>query len=715
MKAGTIFFAGTDLGLWGPVKFTLVKTPDPAPPARATHRRVEISVILSVDATMPATAWARARAVEALLSGRREGLLEIRDENGSKLAWNAVPGESSLPEAIARGRGRVEMKFSSLEAVAGEDFPLGATVDPLNGDAPLTLHRVTGWNFRVSPSRPDSRSGHRTEVTSAINFSARSCYADPLDSTAARADRLMAEQVRLETLAGKEALLTFGDFSRTVQFESVTAKPSEGWEYLEVEAQARRVMLPGDTEAEVQFTSDTTQDPATGETKTLVAGSIRAPDPLIAEAKVEAILTAWRSSTRRVVKIQKTDEWLDGEDADTPEWIGLKFQIELSEGSSEARYTLKIDTREDESGARTTYSGTVHADTLVTLLATVETAAGGKHPVEIRSELSVEYATDDLGVLMLSHGNFSREYATAAGKIRGTIQRSTTRGNFSEWTTSTTGTLTAATLAAAKGIARSLIPAGVILRGDDEREASATYGTSALDRVEQEASLEFTYSWGSAHTHTAISYKDSSVPDYIKMTEKRTIAGTCWAMDKLTAAAQVTLLLTELGMNNPTEVSLVHSHERQGNSGAVTARWLAFEFSYGKEGSVTGIVGHDIIEANWRIQRVGMVNYQPITEIPMSMPLKQSAFGYNVGRLTATGSIKARQQATARSWGQGKRAAVASHSGEAGAEDPPDETMAVTLVPFDGTTVATHEFSFSYSFRYAAGMTGVWPSSGLTL
>jgi hypothetical protein len=163
--------------------------------------------------------------------------------------------------------------------------------------------------------------------------------------------------------------------------------------------------------------------------------------------------------------------------------------------------------------------------------------------------------------------------------------------------------------------------------------------------------------------------------------------------------------------------SLTHSHEREtAGSPAVTLdRWVALRFAYSYELPLTGVIGHDIIEASFALQRIGMVDHKPMTEIPLQKPVTQVPMGYNIGRLVASGSVRARQQATARTWGQAKRVTASNVGAFAGAEDPPDERMGVAYVPFDGSNVATYEFSFQYSFRYADGLDGVWPSSGLTV
>ncbi len=715
MKAGTLRFDGTDLALYGSPRFTIRRTPEPAPPAIATHRRVTITVTVELAAHMPATVWARARRLDALLGSRREGVLAIEGENGATVSWLATPGETGLPEAIANGRGRVDMVFSAIEAVAGADHPAAMSVDPLDGNPVFTLHRVGSWSENIRPTRADSRSAVRSEVTSTVTFSARTAYADAGSLLAVRIETMQAEVTRLRALTGKECLVTFLGDSRTMQFENLTATPSEGWEWIEVQAQARQVTLPGTTEAEVQFDTDEETDPTTGEIRHSVTGTVEAQDKATAHAKVDALLAAWRTPARRVLIVKKTDTWLDGQDADVPEWTGLRFEIRLSEGSTESRYKLKIDTREGSDGRRVTYSGTAHASDLVTLLATVEEAAGGKHPVEVRSEISIDYETDDEGTEKLAQASFSREYLTAGTRLRGSVTRGREQGAFGDWTTTLRGTLSTDTAANARAIARSLIPAGVILRTDSEVDTSGLYGAAVdgTDKVEQWATMEFTYGWGADHAHTAIQYTDTSAPDYSRMVEERTISGTCWAVNKTAAQTQVAALLAGLALANPTKSSLTHSHERTGDSPGATDRWLSYQFSYSYDRAISGLVGHDIIEASWSIERTGMVDHEPMTEVPNSTPVKQVPFGYNIGTLVATGTAKARVQSTAIAWGQGKRAAVASQGGTSGAEDPPRERIGASNIPFSGTTVATYQFDFTYSYRYAAGLTGRMPSGGL--
>ncbi len=713
MKAGTVLFNGADLALYGSPRFTLRRTPEPAAPAIATHRRVDIIVTVDLRAEMPATVWARAEKLQSLLASAPEGLLEIRSENGTVRSWQATPGACSLPEAISRRGGRVDMTFSAREPITAGSSPLELSIDPLDGSPVIVLDRPQDWSESIRQNRPDSRHAHRAEISSTLAFSARTAYADPLLSLPARAAFLIEEARRLEAIASKEGRVVFAGFDRIVQFESLSAKPSPGWEWIDLEAQARYVTLPGETEAEMDFTEDAQEDPATGETRTTVSGKVKAPDKATATAKVDALLAVWRTDVRRVVKISKKDSYLDGADeATSAAWVGLDFTLEFSEGSADGRYSVKIDTREGPDGARTTYSGSAYATTLEILLATIETASGDKHPVEVRSEISVEYATDDEGAEKLMQGTFTREYATAAGKIRGTLAKVTNHSLFTDWLSTVSGSISAPSYAIARAVARKFIPDGVMLRQDEETQDkafTATYSATPelITTAEQMVTLAFNYSWATNHTSTAIQYEETVTPDYTRMVQETSVAGTCWAASKSVAETAVAALLSSMGLSNPSRKSLTHAHERQVVGSTINDDWLSFRFSHTFEGAITGAVGFDIIEASYALQRIGMVDHEPITEIPLAYPVKQIPFGPNMGRMVASGTVKARVKITAVTWGQAKRANAATSGGATGAADPPDERIEEIYLPFNGTTVACYQFTFQYGYRYASGLTGL--------
>jgi hypothetical protein len=715
MKAGTVLFNGADLALYGAPRFTLRKTPEPAAPAKATHRRVEVVVGVSLRAEMPATVWARARALQALLASTSEGLLEIRDENGTVVSWMATPGETNLPQAIERRQGAVEMSFTAIEPVAEQGYPLGMTLDPLDGGLSIAIARPLSWSETVAVSRPDSRSAGRSEIGSTIAFSARTAYADPLLAVADRVESLMAEAERLNALSGKQVRLVFAGFDRVVQVENFRATPNDGWEWIDLEAQARYVTLPGDTEAEVQFSSETTEDPSTGEIRTVVNGTVRAAEKTLAEQKIEAITEAWRTSARRVSRIVKRDSWLDGEDFTTPEWTGMDFTIEFTEGSEEARYSLTITTADSADGRRVTYSGSAYAATVDALLVAVEQAAGNKHTVTVREEVAIDMATDDTGAEKLMQARFTHEYAVQAVMLTGTVTRTSTRGRLGEQLSSVSGSVSVTTDFNARTLARSFIPLGVILRTDEETENIAMNGQAL-----QVTTLNFSYAWGVTHGSTSIQYEDTESPDYSRMITVREISGTCWAPSKDAAVNAVAALKASIASGTPLRESYSHSLEREtvGNNPA-TERWTALRFTVAYETTLTGSIGHDIIEASFSLQRIGQVDHYPITEIPLGMPVTQSyggaGFGHNMGRLVASGTVKARVQATARQWGQSKRSSAATTNGHIGRADPPDERMTVSYVPLNGVNAASYQFDFQYSFRYADGLRDTWPSSGLTV
>lgn len=717
MKSGTIIFGGIDLSLYGNPRFTIRKTADPAPPQIATHWRVAITVTVSLSAEMPATVWARARKIADELDKGSEKILKIVDENGTLLSWNARPVDhSSLTEAIKRKQGTAEITFSARQAISQESDKIHATIDLLNGDPELTLDRITSWAESIRPVRPDNRIGHRTEIAQGINFSARASFSDPTHDTATRAAFLISAKQQFDAAIAKEVNLTFAGEARLVQIESLNCTPSEGWEFLQIEGQMRRITLPGESTCEVQFETTETEDPATGETKISISGTVEADEETTAENKIDGLITAYRTLGTRVISIRKSDTYLDGYDNvdNTPTWCGLSFQIEMQRNTSQARYSLQISEKEGADGHRITYSGSATASSLIILLATVETAAGAKHPVEISQDLTISYATDDEGTAQLINATFSREYATPNIKVRGSTEYSVSKSPLGQWITSLSGTISAPDATIARNHARSFIPNGVILRTDDEKESRIAYNHTPAttgNMAAQFSSLQFTYTWGSSHVSiTGINYTDSLAPDYTSMTEERTISGQCHAPDKTTAREKVAALLTSLSLSNPTKVSLTDAHERQISGTTTTDRWLSFDFSYSFITGITGTPGHDIISAEWSISRIGQVDHEPMTEVPGEKPVLQSANGYNIGTLTASGTVTARVQATARSWGQDKRESVSSSGAHTGAENPPDERMAAAYIPFQGAQVSTYQFSFTYSFRYRDGLTGLWPS-----
>jgi hypothetical protein len=725
MKAGSIFYNNQDLSLLGAPEFTLKRTPDPAPPAQPTHYRTEIQVSVDIRAEMPATVWARANTLLGILRETSEALLVIEDENGGSTSWMATPLESNLPQALERRSGRVNMSFTATELLgdASSDVLTLYTVAG-NVQTPIVA-KVQSWNESVRITRPDSRAAHRSEVTSIITFSGRTAFSNPANAVNTRAMILLEQAEIINALSGKEVTISFAGFSRTLQMESMEAKPSEGWEWLEISGQGRYVTLPSETQAEVRLSIDSSTDPRTGETRTSVSGTVTAASRTIATQKVDSIRAAYATASgRRLVKNEVKDEYLDGADAAatgnnwTPTWTGLNFSIEFTETSTTSRYTLSIDTVEGPDGRRIVYTGTVRARTHTTALATIASIAAGKHPMELRNETKVEWATDEAtDPLFFVMATFTYEYAAGSLTIRGTVSKSVNQSLFGDWEQSITGSITAPNLARARLTSRAYIPSGVLLRTDQENESrvmrTATVDSNTPDDLFTQ--LSFTYSWQAAHTTTSMTYEDISSPDYSRMVESRGISGTIWASSSVEAKKGATDLLTALGLSadKASQANFTNNYEK---SGTVSA-WLSFRFSYNFDLPLTGTIGHDIIEATYSIQRIGQVDYIPMTEIPLGMPVQQIAFGYTIGRLVASGSCKARVQASARAWGQSRRAKAASikigETTHTGAEDSPDERMEVVHVPFDGQNVAFHVFQFTYSFRYASGLTGLW-SSDLT-
>lgn len=747
MNAGTILFNGTDLRLFGTPRFTMRKTPSPPPPDMISHWQVDIVVTVDLSAEMPATIWRRIQKLQEILMMKREGILIIADENNIATTWTATPGENSIPQAIERRRGKMEISFSATEpAAAADDNGVGTSMSivPFGESTTINVERVMDWQEQTRVARPDSRSNVRQEIAGTINFTARSAYADMTQTEGDRAEQLMNAAEAIKAVSAKEAVVVYAGASRLVQFESVDAHPSPGWQFLEIKAQARYAKLPSNEKAEVTYNTDSSMDPATGMTRHVFSGNIRAATKTIANDRMLQLITGFKKPAMRLVRMDAKDAWLSGTDSDQ-EWTGRDFTAEFNELPEKTHYTLKIDSQEGSEGGRTSYSGTACASSLSVLQSTIASAAGAKHPICLRQEISVEYATDENATQQLVSATFNYEYQVTTKLIYGTASRRSNQQRYGEWESSISGSITAPTEAIARTTARKLIPEDKTskIREMEETSSNTLFNAAATESVAQLfTTLNFNYTWKETRDNCALRYEDSCSNDYSRMIQSRTISGTVWAPTQTAAEAAITVLRDILctapanrgvrGKVLPSTESTGHSFEGYYPSNKTLTMdvlsWMSVNFSMTVEVPVSKESGHDIIECGFSIQRIGMIGNIPITEVPFGKPITQTPpentteditppnFGFNTGRLVISGSVKARQQLTAIQWGTAKRdmAKNVFTTGTvptASAEDAPDETLTPVYLPFNGDVCTLFEFRFQYSFRFADGLLGSWPQS----
>ncbi len=732
MQTGTISFNGRDLSAYGRCSLTIQRSAQPPAPARPTHWQVTLRASISIDARMPATARARVEALQTCLDVT-EGELTFQDENGTAMSWIAQPSGSNIADILRHGHGVMQLDFTARQELgSGGTTAADATFRPhdasTDGSGDITLHRVHSWQETVKTARSDERAATRKLTTTTISLQAQTAWADTSADYHTRLAWLHERRNEIRAMDTREGTLTRGSFQETVQVESIRITTGGNAEYLDISIQCRFARLPGSSTAEVEYTVQDTTDWATGKLTRTLHGTVEALDTATARLKADALASAYLTQGFRLRKKSVKEKLLDGEDQKLtlPAPTQYDIDIELSQ-YIHTTWKLTVDSDENPQGATTTYSGTVTSASLATALAKAEEIGNhptNPHPALLSSKTTVETTSDPLGPgnttppqnpaaepAELVKVSFTYTYATATTGIRANITQENATPAFADHTTRISGEITAPTEAEATAAARSYIPAGTCLREHTETSSSQRHADNT-----RWTKTSFSYSWRTTHTPTTLKYTETFAADYRHMTGTRTLAGTAWAENEATAeAAILSLLATPLphegkliakSISTPYERCTTTPHP-------ATAEFLQKDFTLTIEENLTGETGHDIIEAKWSLERLGMVDHTPITPVPCGMPVRQTLTGSkNVGQLTASGSCTARQQATARTWGQSKRAMAITHGTHSGAELPPRERMEAGYKSFDATTPTTFTFSFTYSARYADGLLGIWPATG---
>jgi len=470
--------------------------------------------------------------------------------------------------------------------------------------------------------------------------------------------------------------------------------------------------------ADLEFTYSVDQSEDAGGCRVVVSGEIKSSSESMAFAKSrefaesqEGILTKEQNTLQYAPACHESEE---------PEMVVVSE--EEPELNGIYRYDLYLERWEKrergEAGTLLYYlEYSAHTETIDLLkyiegnpdelVATAQTLKKSLYPDQaVGWSINLTVTSVKSGRSRFSSLRFNHEFLCNSSKIRGTLQQVADTSPFTENTTSVSGTISGPDIAALTTFSRNLIPDNACLTQHEETISSAISNEDL-----QNQSLSFNYSWQRVKTESEIRWNESFTSKYETMTGTRTISGTAWAANKAAATTLISQLAATVAAN-PTEVTInssfknIESTEKE-NLGSVT-------FSYTWEEALTGVVGHDIIQANWSIERIGQINETSFLEPVCGDPVKQVDMGFNVGVMTASGSITARVQATAQAWGQGKRALAATAGGEAGQPLPPREANSVSYPKMNGTTATAHTFNFSYPFQYSFGLKGLWSGTAMT-
>ncbi len=726
MRTGNVRYNNTTLDHLGNPTISIQRSRQPASSERPSFYDARITVSVEIDSLSPSTSRAKVEAIKEALD-TEEGELTLGDENGTEKSWIAKPMSDNIGEIFKMGYGTMEITFQANEPVNNTESISDAIFTPSNGDAAINIHHVHDWKITIRPNRKDERVGTHQSTTTTVSFQGRTKWADTNLDYEAREAWLDAEIQKLRGMDTKEGVMVRGSFNETVQVENMTFKVGGNAEFIAMEVQCRNTSLPDDTIAEATYTVSDDIDWMTSKWTRKLQGTIEASTETIARAKFDALATAYQTSGYRRRKQNLKPAYLDGADEalDTPEFTQFIFSLEYDQ-IFWLTFKLNIDTDESPSGNRMTYSGSTLSADLTAALDKAREIGNDlttPHPVQISSKETIKITSDintfgDGDPPNPSASNdtefkevtFSYTYAVASTVLKATITQQISKPAFGDYTTSVSGEMTAPTEQEALDAAREYIPEETCLRENSESSSTVLH-----DEDELWTKINFNYGWRAVHTETTLKYTDSLTTDYATMTGMRTYSGTARAVDKDTAVAAAAGIMEDpLPNDGILKGKDIKASLEQCPDTPESEDFIQVDFTFTIEENLVGLPAHDIIEAEYSIERIGQVPHDPITEIPCGPPVKQTMVGsLTTGQITVNGTCKARVEATAKAWGQSKQTIAVDHGtvGE-GAKMAPRERIKANFRAFEAATPQTYTFSFTYAAKYIGGLEGLYPSTG---
>jgi hypothetical protein len=392
MTTGKVRYNGQDLNLLGHPEITITRTPDPPLPAKADRWVHTITITQELNAEMPSTLWARTQRLEEIFN-TTEGLLEILDENGPRIQIMVQVGANSIPQAIKNKESKWQVNLLGWTPI-GQSPESQATYTPQSTPTPILLHHVRGHSETITTTRPNEFSANRSLTTTTTTFSARILSALPDLTALGKLNALRIKKKELEDLQGDQGTFTWGGQTDTIQITSITCKIADSCTHIDLQIQARKSTLPGNSEVEVNMTVETDEDDCgLGESRTNINGTIQAKTRDGAITKLNEIKADYQTSERTLKKTKISDTYLDGEDSDdSATWTGINFSLEYR-NKPNLTFTRRTETSEDSNGCRATHSGEVKGSDLATALLKAQSLSESSDGLLISERLTIQEET----------------------------------------------------------------------------------------------------------------------------------------------------------------------------------------------------------------------------------------------------------------------------------------------------------------------------------
>lgn len=665
---------------------------------RARTARTVYTVKIQFQEDSYSSNEARIALLRSALSAT-EGRLLIKDENDVILVSQVVNVQKhDVPDEWRQYAAMVTVVFEGRNSVRTDS--LEAALTPTGGTL-VKLPNVTSWRESIRTERySEDRSNRKISV---VNIAASGyILADKNKPAADRLAELQGKLIELREANTKDGTLVYGTESRLVKVDSLDGVPNDGSDRLVWSLSASYNRFPSGTYAEAEFDVAERDDIEAGMRLLTVQGSVRAVGKSVGEAKV-AELVALYATGRRQSSGEITHKQVDG--GDGAEWILLNFNYTFQSSlPTVLNSELRVTTREDVRNADVivTYEGKVSGKTAGDALTYARTIGRDKMPFMVTSAETISTKTTEGQTEQFVEVVFSYEYMEKSGTwLYAELTRAVSGDPFSDRREVVSGYAAASTTVAAENLGRSFKLSGRLARDVSESTAERV-AVKVSTQTRQATRFDFSYTYYVSPVSVSISYGREEAIDYTNLERTVTYTGTAFGPSEEACNAAIdAITVAGLAVGKRTSRSRVAAIEKQngvtqsGTAGS-GAQLTGISFTERFLGVLSGEPGLDIIEAEYSLDVVYSINRAVITPIPFGVPHVQTSCGVTVGSKTASGSVTAITEASARAWGRGKRNLAIT----GGYEDAPQERTNFLYPAMNGTTVKAHRFEFTYTARF---------------
>lgn len=617
-----------------------------------------------------------------------EGVLLIQDENGTTLVNKRVQvAGHELPEQWSASLSEVKVAFETVEEITASVFD--ATFTP-TGLGAVTLPTVQGWKEHIEATRYSILVPERRESRQVVMCSG-SVRANSDDTAANRLAALQTAAAALRGCDKKQGVLAYGGgFTQTMRCDSIDADLGDGSDELKWTGTFSRLAFPAGNYAEADFEVRQKDDPQANVRLTTVAGTIRAYDEAGAEAKRDTIAATYATG-RMLLDSQFNRRKLDGSDGaeDAREWaFSLTYREILPDAVT--AWTLNIDSKLDYLTGliTTTYSGRVTAVDSATALAKVTVLAGGKFPVPLSEEKNVGSMSAD-GTEQFTDVTFSYAYLSRGTALRAEVALRNADDPFGSVTQTVSGTAAADTEANALTLARTFIPAGLLV--SKEETTGKSYHGVTPDTLFR--TLAFTYTVQSGHASGTLEYGVRVTEDFDQYVTRTVWSGTVRSASK---AASDTLIGTLVsGASGTLMLNDRQPRYRDSAADALLPLYLQTDFNLEYIGSLAAN-GNDILQADYSVDATYSIENTVVTPIPYGTPNVQTNTGTLPGSMVISGRVTCLTEATGRTWARSLRTLASG-----GYAQQPRERSDTHYLPRSTGSVRCHSVDFTYAYVFA--------------